>query len=97
MWAFVVSLVTWILSNFVAKLLLGAGLTFLTASLVSGYISDMLTTAAGYLGQVPADIVQFLAYAGVGDYLSLIGGALLTRASLEVASRVIGVGKVVSS
>lgn len=84
------SLAVWVLGGMIARLLVGAGVTLLTASFLGGLAEDMLAYAVQALGQggVP---FQILLLTGIGQGVSIIGSAILTRLSIVAGARVIGI------
>lgn len=81
----------WALTGLIPRLMVGAGLTFLTAAGISTLVNDALNSAAGGLSQLPASVFQVVAMSGVGSALSIVGSAILTRLAIVSATKIIGV------
>lgn len=90
MQAIIISIFTWFLGSFLGKVLLGAGLTLLTATGVSTLVETALNGLSAYFAGVPADILSFVVMSGVPAGMSLIGSAILTRVFLQAGSRIVG-------
>ncbi|CAN7347611.1 DUF2523 family protein [Pseudoxanthomonas sp. LjRoot168] len=72
----------WVLGGFIARTLVGAGLT------IVGYVAfvplleyglDQLNNA---LGGMAADVLNVLLLGGLGDIITIIGSAMMTKISL---------------
>lgn len=73
------------------KLLIGAGLTLIVATGLNSGIELMLGHVLANVSSLPGKIFQLLMLAGLGQCISIIGGALLTRAALMAAGQIMGV------
>lgn len=82
MQAFFMKLAMWVLGGFIARTLVGAGLTLV------GYVAfiplleyglDQLNWA---LGGIAADVLNVLLLGGLGDIITIIGSAMMTKISL---------------
>jgi hypothetical protein len=82
--AILVTIISWALASLVARVLVGAGLTLATYSGIDSLIDNMLdgvTASFGLLG----DSAQILYIAGVGEAVSIIGGAIVASATMYAA------------
>lgn len=84
------TLFIWVLSGMIARMLLGAGLTVLTFSLAYPYVEQLLNYGADALSSVPSAILQLALLTGIGEFITIVGSALLTRAAIKAAS--VGMG-----
>lgn len=84
----------WLLGSALARVLTGAGLTLVTATWLSGQVETALNSISSQWSGLPADGLAFLAYSGIGTYLSIIGSAIVARAAIVAVSGVLGIGKV---
>lgn len=89
--ALLFGVLSWAMSGAIANLLVGAGLTLVVYSGVSGAVEALLSNAASLLGGLPADVMQLALLSGVGDALSILGSAILTRVTLVMASNIAGI------
>ena len=92
MLAILAKLAAWYASGWIARILVGGGLTLLTATAVSSGVQSLLTSAASGIGAA-GQVAQLILLGGYGDALSIIGSAIITRATLLYASRIIGIGR----
>lgn len=91
MQAIVISVLTWFLGSAIGRMLLGAGLTLLTASGAYSLVQVALDSLVTYFSGVPSAILQFVILSGVPAGLSLIGSAILTRVFIQSGSRIVGI------
>lgn len=78
-------------SSMLARVLIGGGLTLLVSAGVSAAVDGLLGDAIRTLGSLPATVLDLVLLGGLGTALSVIGSALLTRAAILAAGRVLGV------
>lgn len=76
-----------LLGNFIARILTGAGLALVTGAALVPVVTTALDAAASGLGGMAGDILAICNLGGVGEAMSIIGSAMLTRT-------VIGAGQV---
>ena len=72
--------IVWSLSTFTVRLMTALGISLTTYSAISRLVDSLINRMQVYLSQAPADILSLLATAGVGEGLSIIASALVTRA-----------------
>jgi len=84
-------LVTWAFSGALASILVGGGLTLVIAVGLDAAVTNFLESATGWMGNLPADVLQFSLLTGWADALSIVGGAFLARVGLVAASNILGV------
>lgn len=77
--------------SLLARLLIGGGLTLLIGAAIDVSISSLLTTAVASIGGLPQISLQIFLLSGISTVLSIIGGALLTKAAMSTAGKVMGV------
>jgi len=90
MHAFLYGVLAWAMAGLIPRLLVGAGLTLVVFSGVSVGITSLLTMAANYISGAGGAVLQLALLSGVGEFMSLIGSALLTRVGLVMAGNVAG-------
>lgn len=91
MQAALVSIITWLLGSAISRLLVGAGLTLLTAGGIYSIVEVALNGLVSYFSGLPSDILSFVILSGVPAGMSLIGSAILTRLTIQVGSRIVGI------
>lgn len=67
------------------RVLVGGGLALALAVGLDTLVSSFLSQVVASIGGIPADTLQIMLLAGLGQALSILGGALLTRAALAAA------------
>ncbi len=87
----VYSLLTMWATGLIAKLVIGAGMTFLVAVAMDQSITAILDQASGYITGLPSVALQLMLLGGVGTMISIIGGAMITKALVNTAGRILGV------
>lgn len=70
----------------VARMLQGAGLSLATTAALLPLLTGALSLAASKLGGLPGDVLSLVGLSGVGEALSIIGSAMLTRFAMGAAS-----------
>jgi hypothetical protein len=88
------TVVQWALGGALGALLVGGGISLVVFSGLSLAVESAMEFAADSLAGAPADVVQLALLTGVGDALSLIGAALITRAGILAAGTALGFRKV---
>lgn len=67
----------------IARALGGAGLTLASAALVLPLVTSLLNLAASKFGGIPSDILNISLLFGLGEMLSGLGAAMLTRTMMQ--------------
>ena len=80
------TLLTKIVGRSGATMLLGSGLSVASYAAIATATTAALTSAVGFMGQMPAAMLQLVLLSGAGQALSIVGAALLTRAAIQAAS-----------
>lgn len=93
MQAILFGVLAWAMSGMISRLLVGAGLTLVVFAGVSVGVQALLDQAAGYIGGAGGAVVQLAMLSGVGEFMSIVGSALLTRVGLVMAGNVVGLRK----
>lgn len=70
----------------IARMLQGAGLSLATTAALLPLLTTALNLAASRLGGMPGDVLALVGLSGVGEALSIIGSAMLTRFAMGAAS-----------
>ena len=74
----------------IARLMTGAGLSFVVFAGLEVLVVNQLEDAVSNIRSLPADVVKVLLLVGGGEFLSIIGSAILTRVALNQASAQFG-------
>lgn len=80
------ALLAGLLGTSLAKILTGAGLSIASYAALSTAITVMLNSVVGSFANLSADLANMVLLMGVGEAISIIGAAMLTRAGLAAAS-----------
>lgn len=94
MHALLYGVLAWAMAGLIPRLLVGAGLTLVVYSGISVGVGALLQQAASYIGGAGGAVAQLALLAGVGEFLSIIGSALLTRVGLVMAGNIAGLRRV---
>jgi len=92
MMALMYSLIGYASSGFLQRLLVGSGLTLLTAATLAPMVDSLLAAAVSSLSSLPAAALQLALLSGVGQAMNILGSALVARVALNAASKFVGVG-----
>lgn len=80
------ALLAGLFGNSLARILTGAGLSLASYAALSTAISVMLNTLVASFSNLSTDLANMVLLMGVGQAISIIGAAMLTRAGLAAAS-----------
>jgi hypothetical protein len=75
-----------LLGNGAARVLSGAGLSLASYAALSAAVLAALNGVAGAFANVSADVANLVLLFGVGESISIIGAAMLTRVALQSAA-----------
>jgi hypothetical protein len=70
----------------IATALLGGGLALVSYGALSVLLTGALDSAADAFGGLPGDMLNILLLGGLGQILSILGSAMLTRLAITSAS-----------
>ncbi len=79
------TMLIWFAGNFIARVLVGAGLSLVTFTIATSLLDDALDFVTSNLGAL-GDVMQILSIAGVGTGLSVIGSAMVARIAIDASS-----------
>lgn len=81
--SFIATLFKNLFGESIARALGGAGISLVSAAVMLPFISAALNAAASGLGGVPGDLLNVMLLCGVGECLSIVGSAMLTRVAMD--------------
>ena len=84
--AFLFTLSSWILTNFAAKVLLGAGVAIVSSAIVNTIITTYINKAINAASSVDPTYIGLLAISGLDQAISIVIGALVARATIVASS-----------
>lgn len=90
MWAILLRIITWATASGLGRILTGLGIGVVTHVAVGGLITSYLNDASASFGSMPSAVVQIILLMGVGQYLTIVGVALLTRSAIQQAIKTFG-------
>ncbi|WP_149193475.1 DUF2523 domain-containing protein [Luteimonas suaedae] len=79
------ALLTNLLGGSIATMLFGAGLALTTYAVSKPLILSMLTEAATRFNNIGGSLLQVMLIAGLGEVVTIIGSAILTRLGIQAA------------
>lgn len=88
--ALLITILTAFASSLIAKMLLGAGLAFLTYSFVNDMVLSAQLEMIGLYGNLPANIVGVLGILKIPQALSVIMSAIATAAFIKTSKVALG-------
>lgn len=89
--AILYSVLLWALGSFVARMLIGGGLTLLTYVAIAAFVNTAIQNMVTLVGQLPAEIYSIAGIWGVIDGLALVLSAIGIRAAMIAVTTRIGV------
>jgi len=91
--AILFELLKWWGQGGIASMMTGAGLSLVVFAGLELTIMNFLEDAVSGINNLPADVVKVLLLVGGGEFLSLVGSAILTRVALNQAAAQFGLIK----
>lgn len=79
------------MASVIARIMIGAGLAFVTYQAIDGYVEGFLNQMASGLSGLPADMLMLLTMAGLPSALEILGSAMLTVVAIKLTDRVMGI------
>lgn len=67
----------------IARALGGAGLSLVSAAVLLPFVIAALNAAAAGLGGITGDVLNVMLLCGLGECLSIVGSAMLTRVAMD--------------
>ena len=89
--ALLTTMFTTLMASFIARILIGAGLAFITYQALDGYVEGFLNQMSSNLSGLPGDMLALLTMAGVPSALEILGSAMMTVVAIKLTDRVMGV------
>lgn len=89
--AIIIGIITALLSSIVAKVLLGAGLAFVSYTFVNDLVAQAQTQMMNLYGGLPSDILGVLGILKIPQALSVIMSAIGTASFIKTAKIAIGI------
>ena len=89
--AVIIAILTAFASSLIAKLLLGAGLAFLSYTWMNDLVAQAQTQMLGLYGGLPADIVGVLGILNIPQSLSVVMSAVATAAFIKTSKIALGI------
>jgi hypothetical protein len=90
MMSFLFNLIAWASVGLIQRVLLGAGLTLIVYSGVSELAESLLNSVSSNFSQLPSAMFQLAMLSGIGESLSILGSAVLSRIAISMASNIAG-------
>lgn len=84
-------IVSWAMSGLIPMILVGAGMSLVLYAGIQPLIEGLLNDSASAINGLPEIALQLLLLTGVGEALSILGSAILTRFAITMASNVAGI------
>lgn len=88
--AFLIPLLMALLGSVIARVMLGAGLAFLTFTWVNDLVSLAQNQISGLMGGLPADLLGILGIMQIPQALSIIMSAIGTAAFIKTSKIALG-------
>lgn len=81
----------WVISSVIVKLFLALGIGLFTYYGLYELIQQLLSQVQAAMSSLPSAVFQLVSLAGIPQALSIIGSAVLTRASINAIQTFFGV------
>ena len=83
--------IIWAISSALVRIMSAIGIGFLTYQGLEALVAQLVATLQPAVTSLPVQVVSLLGIAGVGEALSIVVGAVLTRAAFNSAKVFLGV------
>ncbi|SIQ24751.1 DUF2523 family protein [Marinobacterium stanieri] len=83
-------LLEWFSTGGITSMMTHAGLSMIVFAGLDAMVSELLDTAVDGLNGLPSAALQLALLAGISEFFSIIGGAILTRIALMTAMNSVG-------
>lgn len=85
-----VTIIVWAISSALVRVMSAVGVGFLTYQGLSELVDQLVAQLSPAINSMPMQVVSLLGIAGVGEGLSIVIGAVLTRAAYNSAKVFLG-------
>lgn len=89
--ALLFGLLSWAAAGLIPMVLLGAGLSLVTFVGLSPIIEGLMNQAVSSFSGLPSAAFQLALLAGVGQFFSIVGSAILSRIAIQAGLKVAGI------
>jgi len=86
------AILQWIITYAIVRALVSIGIGIVTYGAVIAAITQAIGYAKEAYNTMPVQVLQFLAIAGVPEFMGIICGAVIARASLQFVKRLALIG-----
>ncbi|MFT4243633.1 MAG: DUF2523 domain-containing protein [Acidovorax sp.] len=86
------AILQWIITYAIVRALISVGIGIVTYGAVIAAITNAISYAKTAYNTLPVEVLQFLAIAGIPEFLGIICGAVIARASLQFVKRLALIG-----
>ena len=91
--AFLFEALQWFAKGGVPAFLTSAGMTMVVFAGLDIAVEAALDAAVDEMNGIPSEVLDLALVGGLGEFISILGSALMTRAALIAAQNVMGLGK----
>lgn len=90
MHALLYGVIAWAMGGAIARFLVGAGLSLVIFVGIEAGVTALLDMSVAAIAGLQADVLQLALLSGIGEAISIIGAAILSRVALAMAGNVAG-------
>lgn len=80
-----------VLGSALARLMVGAGIAFVTYNVIDGFFQGFLDSWASNISGLPTDMLAVITILGVVEAVEIIGSAIMTVVALKLVGRIMGI------
>lgn len=89
--ALLATLLRWVIVSSLARIFAGIGLAVTSQIFLAGYVNDALSAMVSTVNNVGGDSGQMFLMLGVGQFLSIVGTAFVTRVAIVQTAQIFGI------
>lgn len=90
--AILYTILKWVIVSAFARVLAGLVISTVAMTWLGDYANDALGYAVSSISALPAGVGQIVLMTGIGQVISIIGSALITRAVIVSSANTFGIG-----
>jgi hypothetical protein len=90
--AILFTLLQWVIVSTLARVFAGITLAVVAQTFLTDYALDTLATAVSTLNGMPSAVGQIMLLTGLGQCITVLGTALITRVVIVTSAKAFGIG-----
>lgn len=89
---FLMGILQWVIVSSIARVLAGVTLAVVAQTFLADYATDALASMLYSIQSMPSVALQLMLLSGIGQVITILGSALITRTTIVMAAKTFGIG-----